>query len=241
MKAKPRIFAAATLAALTILLPASPAHAHVTPQPSRVTATPWPSALSTATGMAAKVCGAASKWTQIRDANGLRAPYWLMAGRTYVVPCATGGNAAPAPAPSAGSSAAWVAPLAGTLTCVSGFGVPRPGHTHKGIDLPRPSGSPIRAAHAGTVTLVRYQATGAGWYVMLANGGGVYTVYMHMVRRSFLSVGQKVKAGQTIGYVGSTGHSSGPHLHFETHVGGAWHQVNPATFLRARGIAVRGC
>ena len=73
----------------------------------------------------------------------------------------------------------------------------------------------------------------------MLNHGTYQTVYMHMRTRSFLRVGQSVRAGQTIGYVGRTGDATGPHLHFEIHRG-AWHPFNPAPFLRARGVRV-GC
>lgn len=212
----------------------------------RATGSGWAHTIS---GMASHLCGRSSEvlWERIADENGIVDRDRIRLGQVIIVRCTAATQATP-PAPATptqpkAATTGWVAPLAGLIACGGPggrFGADRGNHSHAGIDLSRPTGTRIRAVHAGTVKLVRYQAGGAGNYVMLAHSGGTYTVYMHMVRRSFLKVGQHVTAGQTIGYVGSTGHSSGPHLHFEVHAG-AWHQVNPAPFLRARGITVRGC
>lgn len=147
--------------------------------------------------------------------------------------------AAPRPVIQAGAGGirVWVHPVPGAV-CVSGWGAPRRHGPHKGIDLPRRSGTPIRSAAAGTVTLSRW-GNGAGWY-MVVDHGRYNTVYMHMVRRSPLPVGTKVAAGRVIGFVGTTGDSSGPHLHIEVH-DGAWHPINPAPFLRSHGVPIRGC
>lgn len=89
---------------------------------------------------------------------------------------------------------------------------------HAGIDIPAPTGQPIFAAAAGTII-------GAGPYggygnaVVIDHGGGLSTVYAHQSRLG-TTVGETVEAGETIGYVGSTGYSTGPHLHFEVRTGG---------------------
>jgi murein DD-endopeptidase MepM/ murein hydrolase activator NlpD len=77
----------------------------------------------------------------------------------------------------------------------------------------------------------------------MVDHGEYQSVAMHLRARSPLAVGTKVRVGQIIGYVGSTGASSGPHLHFEIHHGRTpWStQINPSKFLRAHGIVVRGC
>jgi murein DD-endopeptidase MepM/ murein hydrolase activator NlpD len=123
----------------------------------------------------------------------------------------------PAPAPVVAPTATHVFPLTAAFTYGDGFGVDRPGHMHQGQDLLAPQGTPIVAPHGGTVTKVAYQAGGAGNYVVLSGSGETLDyVFMHMVTGSVrVSEGQTVKIGQRIGDVGSTGASSGPHLHFE--------------------------
>ncbi len=83
---------------------------------------------------------------------------------------------------------------------------------HKGVDLGAPEGTPIYATRSGTVRTATYHYS-AGNYVTINHGDGYASVYMHMTHY-VVSVGQYVKAGQLIGYVGSTGRSTGPHLHF---------------------------
>ena len=99
---------------------------------------------------------------------------------------------------------------------------------HNGIDLAAPSGTPIYATRSGTVTRAAYQEGGAGNYVSISHGDGFGSIYMHMTRY-VVSVGQKVSAGQLIGYVGSTGVSNGPHLHFGISYNGTY--VNPANYI----------
>ena len=90
---------------------------------------------------------------------------------------------------------------------------------HQGIDLASAMGTPIYAAKDGTCTVPAYDGDGYGNYVTIDHGGGIQTRYAHM---SMVAVtnGQTVTAGEVIGYVGSTGNSTGPHLHFEVIVGG---------------------
>lgn len=84
---------------------------------------------------------------------------------------------------------------------------------HYGVDMAANTGTPIYATRGGVVTDAKYQAGGAGYYVWINHGDGYSSVYMHM--DSFIvEEGQYVQAGQLIGYVGSTGGSTGPHLHF---------------------------
>ena len=98
---------------------------------------------------------------------------------------------------------------------------------HKGIDIGASSGSSVIAAASGTVVISTYSAS-AGNYVMISHGAGVYSVYMHMSSIS-VSSGEEVSAGQTIGAVGSTGYSTGPHLHFGIRVNGSY--VNPLSYV----------
>ncbi|MBA2566499.1 MAG: peptidoglycan DD-metalloendopeptidase family protein [Thermoleophilaceae bacterium] len=97
----------------------------------------------------------------------------------------------------------------------SRFGAPRSGHTHQGQDVSAAEGTRLVAVHEGRVTTREYQAGGAGHYLVIRGKDGSDSVYMHMVRRPVVAVGEKVLAGQLIGRVGTTGGSSGPHLHFE--------------------------
>ncbi|MBA3655498.1 MAG: M23 family metallopeptidase, partial [Actinobacteria bacterium] len=117
---------------------------------------------------------------------------------------------------------AW--PLRGPIT--SGFGR-RWGRLHAGIDIAAPKGTPIRSAKSGTVAFSGWMG-GYGNATIVDHGGGLSTLYGHQSRRA-ASVGQTVKQGEVIGYVGSTGHSTGNHLHFETRVGGT--AQNPRNFL----------
>ena len=99
---------------------------------------------------------------------------------------------------------------------------------HNGIDLAAPGGSPILAAYNGTVVAAAYSAS-MGNYVMIDHGDGLYTIYMHASALS-VSKGQEVTAGQTIGAVGTTGRSTGNHLHFGVRLNGSY--VSPWNYLK---------
>lgn len=98
---------------------------------------------------------------------------------------------------------------------------------HQGVDLSANAGTPIVASRGGTVTIASYSST-AGYYVTINHGDGYSSIYMHMTNY-IVSSGQKVNQGQTIGYVGSTGVSTGNHLHFGIAVGGSY--VNPCDYV----------
>lgn len=89
---------------------------------------------------------------------------------------------------------------------------------HKGTDIAAPTGTPVVAAAAGLVTAAGYSAS-MGNYVVISHGDGITTRYYHNSRLA-VSAGQSVTAGQVISYVGSTGWSTGPHLHFEVRING---------------------
>jgi murein DD-endopeptidase MepM/ murein hydrolase activator NlpD len=136
----------------------------------------------------------------------------------------TGGVALPAgPVPPA-SAAGLIWPVDGILT--SGFGM-RWGRMHEGIDISVPEGTPIRAAASGTVILAAYSG-GYGNYTCIDHGGGLSTCYGHQSGYA-VSAGEGVVQGETIGYSGNTGSSTGPHLHFEVRVNGV--AVDPLGYL----------
>lgn len=121
-------------------------------------------------------------------------------------------------------------PLPGYTTISCGFGEPDAihGQPHKGIDIPAPEGTPIFAAHDGMVLISGWNDS-YGNQVLLDNGAGISTRYAHMSQTA-VQAGEAVTTGQVIGYVGSTGESTGSHLHFETLLNGM--RANPfAKFL----------
>ena len=122
------------------------------------------------------------------------------------------------------SSVGFVWPLQGVLT--SPFG-PRDGRMHEGIDIGGATGQPVVASAAGTVLLARYYS-GYGNAVIVDHGEGVTTLYGHLNGFGVME-GDRVSQGQLIGVVGSTGHSTGPHLHFEIRVAGV--PLDPLPFL----------
>ncbi|MEU5565726.1 M23 family metallopeptidase [Micromonospora musae] len=144
-------------------------------------------------------------------------------------------KAKPKPKKTAKPKPAWVIPMKGA-TITSCFG-PRWGTQHQGIDFAMPAGTPIHAAFGGTVVKAGDAGDGYGNSVFIDHGNGYLTHYAHQ-SRLVVSVGDKVTAGQVIGYEGATGDATGPHLHFEVHQGQMWNQIDPAPFLRARGIDV---
>jgi murein DD-endopeptidase MepM/ murein hydrolase activator NlpD len=118
----------------------------------------------------------------------------------------------------------------------STFG-PRWGTLHAGIDLAAPIGTPEYAAMDGVV-LEAGPASGYGNAVYIQHENGDVTVYGHM-EKILVTAGQVVKAGDTIALLGNRGQSTGPHLHFEVHVGGMDGQkVDPLPWLRERGVGI---
>lgn len=111
------------------------------------------------------------------------------------------------------------------VTCE--FGYSPITYSHNGIDLGASYGTPIYAAGPGTVTYTGWYGTG-GNAVIISHGNGVRTIYMHQSEIA-ASVGQSVAAGDLIGYVGSTGLSTGPHLHFQLEIGGV--PTNPRNIM----------
>ena len=166
----------------------------------------------------------------VAEANALRnesAQLQAQIAAAQAAPTATLPTAPPTtqtgtPPPSSQPSLIW--PVSGPIT--SPFGM-RWGSLHPGIDIGASTGTPIHAAAAGQVLLAGYDG-GYGNLVVLDNGGGLSTAYAHQSQIA-VSVGQQVTQGQVIGYVGSTGFSTGPHLHFEVRINGA--PVDPMGYL----------
>ena len=108
---------------------------------------------------------------------------------------------------------------------------------HKGIDLAAPTGTPVYATADGIVERADWFSS-YGLYVAIEHGGDLETRYAHMSRLA-VAAGEHVRKGEIIGYVGTTGRSTGPHLHYEVRVGGE--AVNPIPYMaetRANGGAV---
>lgn len=138
------------------------------------------------------------------------------------------------PARGCGSTSAWVWPTTGCVTSAFGYrthpvlGTRR---LHAGLDIPASSGTPILAVADGTVHRAGWSSGGHG-NVVVIDHGEVATLYAHQVRVN-VRTGQRVVAGQVIGWVGSTGLSTGPHLHVETHLDGPYGtSVDPARWFR---------
>ena len=130
----------------------------------------------------------------------------------------------------------WAHPMAaGQVT--SCFG-PRWGRLHAGVDLAAPHGTPVVAAGAGVVVAAGL-AAGYGNAVLIDHGNGYLTHYGHLSTIA-VQVGQDVTAGQQIGAEGSTGHSTGPHLHFEVHQESYKNPIEPTGWMRTHGVDI-GC
>lgn len=132
----------------------------------------------------------------------------------------------------------WALPVLGRIT--SPFG-PRPnkpvagvGDYHDGTDIAARCGQPVFAATGGTVVDSGYLGSYGNW-ILIDHGAGVQTGYAHN-SKLLVDAGQRVAAGEVIALVGTTGSSSGCHVHFETRVNGT--RINPETFMSAQGVAL---
>ena len=157
------------------------------------------------------------------------------------------------------AASGWTRPVVGTVG--SGFRTPdRPGHD--GVDIMAGRGTVIHAASGGVVVKVRCNVAGnswdapfspsmpcdrdgypglggCGWYVEIRHAADIVSRYCHMVRQPNVHVGQTVTAGQPIGNVGTSGNSSGPHVHYEIHEGypaTEANATNPVPFMRQKGV-----
>ena len=196
-------------------------------------------------------------WDRLADGRYVSDAYMARPARVRVPACgAEATDAPPAVTPGGAPVVApgWVLPVPGRAG--QGF---RPANNpyHDGVDILEPRNTPIRSAAAGTVITVTCNTSGTtcdvdgspavrgcGWYVEIQHAGRVVTRYCHLVRQPSVAVGQPVAAGQVIGYVGSSGNSSAPHLHFEVHVNAApanpQNAVDPVGFMRGVGHPFAG-
>jgi murein DD-endopeptidase MepM/ murein hydrolase activator NlpD len=143
-------------------------------------------------------------------------------------------------APTTGVSIPSRAPLAAAST-TSSYGMrthPVLGgmRAHKGIDLAAPTGTPVYATADGVVERAE-RFSSYGLFVSIEHGGNLETRYAHMSRLA-VAAGERVRKGDVIGYVGSTGRSTGPHLHYEVRVAGQ--AVNPIPYMAEAGPAASG-
>jgi murein DD-endopeptidase MepM/ murein hydrolase activator NlpD len=181
---------------------------------------------------------------RVERSGGVRAPVTLPAPRRRRTPATiptgpinggrttTGAVPVAAPVPrtvpalAPGCATGRIAtPVSGVVT--GRFGEPRAGHLHTGEDIAAPSGTPVRAAQCGTVAEAGVEG-GYGNLVCVEHAGGVATCYAHLSTIE-TAAGRSVRVGQVIGRVGSTGNSTGPHLHFEVREAGR--AVDPEPYL----------
>ncbi len=165
-----------------------------------------------------------SREDYLREVEALAAQSAALASKIQAAQQDAGQSAPGSTGTGAPSSSGLIWPCDGPL--VSPFGM-RWGRMHEGIDIGCAYGAPIRAAAAGTVIHAGWLG-GYGNLVVLDHGNGLATAYAH-ASSILVSVGQSVAQGQTVSLVGSTGNSSGPHLHFEVRVNGQ--AVDPLGYL----------
>ena len=164
--------------------------------------------------------------------NHLSPPYTLTPGQMLVIP---GGEkpyvprrvhqyTGPIPADASKGTGAFGWPVSGRITQIFW-------NLHRAVDIGAPAGTPVVAADSGFVVYAGWDDSGYGNLIILDHGNGYVTLYAHLAEM-FVSVGQSVAKGTRIGSVGSTGNSTGPHLHFEIR----YHDVqrNPLGFLPVR-------
>lgn len=164
------------------------------------------------------------------EGNYMQEPYTISVGQKLIVP----GGEKPR---KVRTVTAWAGSVPAGATKGSGtFGYPISGYVsqgyheyHIGLDIAAPKGTPVKAADSGYVAIAARQDSGYGLYVVIDHGNGFQTLYAHFSAIT-VKVGQSVTKGQQIGLCGSTGKSTGPHVHFEIKLNGV--RRNPAAYLR---------
>ena len=182
--------------------------------------------------------------TEVLAVNELEDPN-LIIGQTLVLPDAAGAPIpTPKPVPRSSRSGGGACDCSGPATYGGGgFSWPVAGggnyisqyfhYGHYGIDIAADYGSTERAAASGQVIFAGWKGNGGGYQVWIALGSGLYITYNHMSAIT-VSSGESVSQGEQVGRVGSSGHATGPHLHFEVWVGPVWnggYRVNPLKYL----------
>lgn len=154
------------------------------------------------------------------------------------------------------TASGWTAPVKGA-TVGEGLGAPRKGHRHAGVDLMVGKHTPIvsiadgvvirnkcddgTAAHGGCDRDGSPDIPGCGWYLDIRHAGGIVSRYCHQLVRPLVPVGAHVTAGQQVGWSGTSGNSSGPHVHFEIHTGGGEGSdsvIDPIAFMQSKGVSL---
>jgi murein DD-endopeptidase MepM/ murein hydrolase activator NlpD len=200
-----------------------------------------------------KIVGAVrttTMWDRLAEGRYVSDAY---VARSRPVPrCGKPGQVQPPASRTPQVPAGWLAPIPGGVG--SGFRT-RERPAHDGVDIAAKRNTPILAAANGTVITAEcnvstkncdvdgsLKVSGCGWYVEIEHADRVVTRYCHLVKRPSVAVGAKVRAGQVIGYVGTSGNSSGPHLHFEVHTdappANRKNAVEPGAFLRSKGVTL---
>jgi murein DD-endopeptidase MepM/ murein hydrolase activator NlpD len=196
-----------------------------------------------------------NKWDRLTNGQYVSDAFIKRSTRTAIATCPPPPPPAVAPPSLTGpainlelNAGEWIIPV--PKVNIGGFRtLARP--EHDGVDLSHPRNTPIRSVAAGTVVTVKCNTSGpscdvdgspstsgCGWYVQVRHVGDVVTRYCHMIRKPEVAEGDVVIKGQIIGYVGTSGHSSGPHLHFEVHLGHPAvraNAVDPVQFMRQAG------
>ncbi|MEV4465269.1 M23 family metallopeptidase, partial [Micromonospora echinofusca] len=129
--------------------------------------------------------------------------------------------------PASAQTGAMIQPVGGRVTGVLSNRCGATDSDHYGVDVAGNNGMAIGAAYPGTVAFAGW-TSGGGNMVTVSHASGYQTRYLHMAQQPAVAVGQQVGQGQVLGYVGSTGNSTGPHLHFEIRRHGAVYDIAPA-------------
>jgi murein DD-endopeptidase MepM/ murein hydrolase activator NlpD len=166
----------------------------------------------------------ATREEYLHEVEGLLAQSAELAAKIQAAQASAASSSSATPMTSAPSASGFVWPVQGILTSYYGW---RWGRMHEGIDIAVGNGTPVVSSAAGTVIVAGWMG-GYGNLVVVDHGNGIATAYGHNTSVA-VGVGQSVGQGQVIAYSGSTGHSTGPHVHFEVRVNGG--AVDPLGYL----------